>query len=191
MTFKEKVETLQALVTITAVVIGGVWTYNLFVKERQHYPHATIEQKLSHVALSEQTNLLRVGIDVTNTGSSRLILGKSIIRIQRILPLLSCPKEGPCAAKEVNDALQGIERNADRFSWPLIAERDTKFTQPLDIEPGEKDFIEFEFAVPSEVAVVRVYSYFRNDQKSDSTNEVGWSLSSQYDFRTSKEERAQ
>jgi hypothetical protein len=187
MTFKDKVQTAQAIVTIAAVFIGGVWTYNLFVKERKHYPHANIEQEISHVPLSKRTNLLRIGIEVTNSGSSRLILGRSLIRIQQILPLLPCPKQGPCTTEEVAGALQEPERKADRFSWPLIAERERRFEHPLDIEPGEKDFVEFEFAVPSQVKVVRIYSYFRNDQKSEGSNEVGWSVSSHYDFGTSKD----
>jgi hypothetical protein len=148
MTFKEKVETAQAIVTIAAVFVGGLWTYNVFIKERQEYPHANIEQKLSHVVLSEQVNVLRVGVDVSNTGSALMRVGKSIIRVQQILPLLPCPKDGVCAANEVNDAIETIERQNDRFSWPLLAERDNSFPQPLDIEPGEKQLLEFEFVVP-------------------------------------------
>jgi len=54
----------------------------------------------------------------------------------------------------------------------------------FDIEPGEKQLLEFEFVVPSEVKVVRVYTYFRNDQKLKDGSEVGWTASSYYDFRT-------
>jgi hypothetical protein len=189
MTVKDTVETVQAIITTAAIIIGGIWTYNLFVKERQQFPHANIEQKISHVALSKQTNLLRVGIEIANTGSSRLLLGKSIIRVQQILPIPPCPKQGPCASQQVNAAIKESERQADRFSWPLIAEREKGFEQPLDIEPGEKAPIEFEFVVPSDVKVIRVYSYFRNDQKSNGDNEIGWSMSSHYDFRTSREVR--
>lgn len=191
MTFKDKIETIQAIVTTAAIIIGGIWTYNLFVKERKQFPHANIEQKISHVALSQRTNLLRVGIEIANTGTSRLLLGKSIIRVQQILPTTPCPKQGPCASQQVDAALKETERQADRFGWPLIAERDKRFEQPLDIEPGEKDLVEFEFAVPSGVKVIRVYSYFRNDQKSKGENEVGWFMSSYYDFRTSNKGQAQ
>jgi hypothetical protein len=189
MTFKDKVETAKSIVTIVAILVGGLWTYNLFIKERKQYPHANIEQKVSHVALSEHTNLLRVGIELSNTGSSRLLSGKLIIRIQQILPVPSCPKQGPCAKEEVNSALKEIDRKANRFSWPLIAEREHNFGKPLDIEPEEKDFIEYEFVVPTEIKAIRIYSYFRNDQKSKDQDEVGWAISSHYDFGKSKEER--
>lgn len=189
MTFKGKVETAEAIVTIVAILVGAYWTYNLFINERKHYPHANIEQKVSHVALSKHTTLLRVGIYLSNTGSYRLLSGKSIIRIQQILPVSCCPRQGPCAKEEVNSALKEIKRKANRFSWPLVAEREDSFEKPLDIEPGEKDFVEYEFVVPTEIKVVRIYSYFRNDQKSKDHDEVGWSISSHYDFGKSKEER--
>lgn len=190
MTFKDKINVAEAIVSIFAIIVGGVWTYNLFIKERRHYPHANIEQKVSHAALSKHINLLRVGIELTNTGSSRLLSGKSVIRIQQILPVLPCPKQGPCAKDEVSSALREIERKANTFSWRLIAKREHNFKKALDIEPGEKDFIEYEFVVPTEIKVVRIYSYFRNDKRSKNHDEIGWSISSHYDFEKPKKERA-
>jgi hypothetical protein len=187
--FKEKVEIAQALFTIAqaifaiaAIIVGGLWTYNLFIKERHEYPHANIELKLSHVALSDRVNLLRVWIELTNGGSSLMKIGKSIIRVQQILPSVPCPKQdGACAANEVDAAIKEVERHDDRFNWALIAER-TDSWPSFDIEPGEKQSIDFEFATPSEVKAVRVYAYFRNDQKSSDASEVGWDTSNYYDF---------
>lgn len=190
MLVKDIVESVKAIVTTIAIIVGGIWTYTLFIKERKHLPHANIEQKVSHLELSEHTNLLRVIAKLTNTGSSRLLSGKSIIRIQQILPVpSSCPKQGLCAKEEVTSALREIKRKGDRFSWPLIAEREHSLRIPLDIEPGEEDFIEYEFVVPTGIKVVRIYSYFRNDQKAKSDNEVGWAISSHYNFEKPKEER--
>lgn len=185
MTLKDKLGVAQSIVTIGAVVVGGLWTYQLFIMERKHLPHANIEQKISHVALSERANLLRVGMELTNTGNSRLLSTKSIVRIQQILPMPPCPKTGPCAKDEVEGALKEISRKADRFSWPLVAEREDDATS-VDIEPAEKDFLEFEFAVPSNIKVVRVYSYFRNDVRSTPQEEVGWSVSTDYEFGNPK-----
>jgi hypothetical protein len=112
-------------------------------------------------------------------------IGKSIIRVQQILPLLPCPKDAACAAaaNEVDAAVKQVDRQTDRFPWQLIAERNENLTPAFDIEPGEKQSVDFEFATPSEVKVVRVYAYFRNDQKSTADDEVGWETSSYYDFR--------
>jgi hypothetical protein len=83
----------------------------------------------------------------------------------------------------VNDAVEKVLRNNDHFDWPLIAERTSDATASIEIEPGEKQDLEFEFGVPAEVKVVRVYTYFRNNQIK-SGREIGWSASSDYDFRT-------
>jgi hypothetical protein len=117
-----------------------------------------------------------------------MMIGKAIIRIQQILPLLPCPRDAGCAADEVNAAIKKIERKDDRFSWGLITERNTKFENSIRIEPGEKQLLDFEFVVPSVVKVVRVYSYVHNEMLKDS-GEIGWSASSYYDFRTPNDGR--
>lgn len=88
----------------------------------------------------------------------------------------------------MNDALNKVERQGDHFTWALVAERNATLN-PLNIEPGEKQDLEFEFAVLSEIKVVRVYSYFRNDQNMKDGSEIGWATSSYYDFRPSDSTR--
>ena len=189
MTFKETVQTIQAIVTTIAVLVGGIWTYNLFVKERRNYPHLNVEQKVSHIALSDRVRLLGVSIGIANTGTSRALLRKSIVRIQQILPVLPCSAREPCAVDQVNAALKAVERKEDRFSWPLIGERETVSDIPLSIEPGEKGAVDFEFAIPAKVRVVRVYSYFENAKVSTDVSAIGWSTSTFYDFTGTNKER--
>jgi hypothetical protein len=185
-TFKERVEIAQGIVTIVAVLVGGLWTYDLFIKERREYPHASIEHKITHVALSDQNLVLRVGLDLTNTGSSLMAIQQSIIRVQQISPQLPCSKDGPCAANELSEATAKIVRENDRFSWPLIAERTVSFAPTVEIEPGEKQSFDFEFVTPSNIKAVRIYTYLRNEQKSRKGKEIGWAASSYYDFPASK-----
>jgi len=180
---KEWVPIAQAIITIVAVFVGGWWSYKLFIEQREQYPHANLELKLSHVALSERVNLLRVGIELTNVGKSLIEIEKSIIRVQQILPSLPCPKDDACAAKEIDAAIKKVERQEDQFSWLLIAERENSFDPPYAVEPGgEKQTLDFEFVAPSEVKVVRVYAYFRNEKRSKEGKEIGWDSSSYYDF---------
>lgn len=191
MTLKERIEVVQSIVTISAVVIGGLWTYRLFIQERKQYPHANIEHKTSDVSLPDETHLLRAEVQLTNTGNGRLLLGNWVVRVQQILPLPYCHKVDPCAIEEVNQALTNTERGSNRFTWPLLAERENKGQESLDIEPGESDSIEFEFAIPPTVKVVRVYSYFQNRIRSTEQEQIGWSRSSVYEFAKSKEARIQ
>jgi hypothetical protein len=184
--FKDIVDIILAIVTIGAIFTGGFWTYNLFIKERKGYPHANIKHIVSHVSLSDNINLLRVAIELTNTGSFKVDIIKTIVRIQQILPKLPCVKDYPCAKTQVSEALKEIARKEDRFSWPMIAKRLRNSNIPIEIEPGEKHDIDFEFAIPSVVTNVRIYSYFKNETKKAEKKEIGWSMSSYYDLKKEK-----
>lgn len=85
----------------------------------------------------------------------------------------------------MKDASAAVERKDDRFAWPLIAERDVKTT--IEIEPGEKQSLDYEFVIPSTVKAVRIYTYFRNEQRSKEGREIGWYASSYYDFSKAKD----
>lgn len=137
MELKKPIETIQSIITIVAIIVGGLWTYNLFIKERKNIPHTNIELQLSHIKLSNEINLLHVGIKLTNAGNTLLSLKKYEIRIQQVLPILPCKNAQPCAVKQVNDALRNISRKENHFSWPLIAKRKTGIENTIKIEPGE------------------------------------------------------
>lgn len=181
---KESIDITKGIITILAIIIGGFWTYNIYVKERRHFPHANIEQTVEHISLSEKINLLHVTITLMNDGASRLFLKKGFVRIQQILPEPDCNGNQPCvpSQNQIEVSLKGNQRKQDRFSWPLIQERNKTFEIPLDIEPGEKDIIGFEFALSSSVKAIRVYSYFRNEAKSKPGSEIGWKTYQFYRF---------
>ncbi len=105
-TLKEILDVLQSLVTVGAVLVGGWWTYLLFIKERRDLPHLNIEHQLSHLDLSKDIRILRVGVVLNNSGSTHVIIGNAIIRVQQVLPTLPCPSQGSCVATELNTALK-------------------------------------------------------------------------------------
>lgn len=186
MSFKEALSTIQAVVTIGAVLVGGVWTYNAFIKERKGLPHLNVGQEVSNIEYSKKSQIVRVAIELSNTGSTLVKLKRSTIRIQQILPQTPCRPGQPCASDEVAAATDSADRKEDRFTWPLLCERERNYDTPVDIEPGEKEVLDFEFAVPSDVFLIRVYSYFRNEQKTRTGAEMGWGTSTYYDLRNHK-----
>jgi len=197
-TAKHILEIVQSLATIGAVFLGGIWTAYLFAEERKAFPHLSIEHKVSHVDVAKGVRLLRVGVELHNTGSTQAIIENVIIRVQQILPL-ACPEKGPCAADEMNRAMKTVAMKNDHFDWPLLAKREFTLANWQRIEPGEKQPLDFEFAIPPDVQVTRILTYFRNDRMSkkcpDSTGQQsiqfreeceqsGWEMSSYYDVRT-------
>jgi|SRR5215211_7279349 len=179
---KDKVETVESIATTLAFLIAGYWTYSIFIKERKDFPHTNVEQKISHVVLPDKTKLLRVSVDVTNTGTSHVVLQKGSIWIQKIILMLPCKDIKSYSIEQMKKALEKIDREEDRFSWPLLAQRSKSFNSPILIEPGEKDSFDFEFAVPSDINVIRIYSYFTNERISTPRNESGWKATTFYKF---------
>lgn len=189
--FKEMVETLQSIVTVIAIGIGGIWTYTLFIKERSDFPHANTEQKVTHVSLSKNLNLLHIAIEVTNVGKSKINLRQAVVRLQNVVPLKkgTCDLSNePCLVREIDTARENRYQPINRFSWPLYAESES--TEKIDIEAGEKTLLDFEFVVPTKIKVLRIYSYVGNEATSQDGEAIGWAAPILYDFRTSKKEQS-
>lgn len=181
--FKEIIELVFHISAIIALIIGGIWTYYLVVKQRNFYPIVNIEEKISHVDLPKKGRLVRIEIELNNLGKSKIVSKKALVRLQQILPILNCKGAKPCWENQIDQALNEVIRKNDRFTWPLLAERQIEFDFPFEIEPGEKELIDFEFVIPLTVEVTRIYCYFRNEEKTRNGYEVGWSASSIYDMR--------
>ena len=88
-------ETLQAVCTIGAILVGGWWTYTLFVENRKDYPRAKISHHILYRGLGinkdarTDTRLVHVTVTVANTGEVLVTLANSEVRVQQILP---CPR---------------------------------------------------------------------------------------------------
>jgi hypothetical protein len=179
-------ESTQAVATVVAIVLGGIWTYRLFIAQRQGFAHANFEEKISSVALTDQVRLVQVILKLENIGHSLIKVTDATVKIQQVLPIRGCDPSELCAARELNEALDSRGRSDDRFDWPVIAERDEKTLQP--IEPGEKALLDFEFAVPASVEVARVYGFIQNDELTEKRQTpVGWNDVRIYDLRSSSE----
>jgi hypothetical protein len=173
--FKAVVDRTQAIVTILGIMIGGLWALRLYYLQRQNHPHAKVAAQVTRVALTTDVILLQLKLTIDNTGDNLLTVANATARIQQILPLLGCAADKVCPAQEVNYALRNPGRISERFDWPIIAQRDQAWQQPLLIEPGENESLDFEFAIPAAVQVVRVYGFIPNaDSSAAQSNEEGW-----------------
>jgi hypothetical protein len=180
---KDVASIVQSVATVIAIVVGGAWSYLLFIKERREYPHANLQQSATHAQLGPNANLLRVGVAITNAGTTRMDLKSAIIKIQQVLPLTDCVDPKICAKAEIEAAKPGVPRSAARFSWPTLSQLDQQYEGNKEIEPSEKDFIDAEFVLPSHVTLVRIYAYVRNDSKPHSDKQqIGWSVSNYYNL---------
>ena len=188
MDLKEAVDVVKNVVSIIAVLVGGFWTYDTFVKQRSDYPHANLEHLISHIKLANKNNLMHVTVKVANIGSSLIEVNSTDVRIQQILPLMCVQRDDECPEIQIHRALTQVPRENDVFSWPRISQRIKDFKQIIAIEPGETEQLDFEFVVPVSIKAVRVYSYIRNVRKNDRA--IGWHTATYYEFSPASREKS-
>jgi hypothetical protein len=143
---KDIAQTVQAFATAVAILIGGFWTYNLFIQKREKHPKAKTEHQTFYKQLIEGKALLCLDVTVSNVGGVLLSLIPKGIHIRQILPLPS-------------DWFVNDDQNT---KWKLIGFEEGNSNERIEIEPGESIRLHYEFIVDSEVHTVLVYSHFSN-----------------------------
>lgn len=59
-----------------ALVVGGMWAYWRFVRERDRYPRVTLDATIEQVAWFGDERIVRVSVTVRNDGTVRLVIPK-------------------------------------------------------------------------------------------------------------------
>jgi hypothetical protein len=161
--------------TVIALLIGGLWSYWLFVQHRQKYPRATIEHSIRHWRTGEGKTLLHVDVIVSNTGNVLISLVESRTTVQQMLPLVQDLRDLMAADSEL------VEQGKSEIDWPTIGRHDVRYSKDeCEIEPGETQGIEYDFVIDDEIRTVQVYSYVINESKRK--KELSWDLTTLYDI---------
>ncbi len=178
--FKEVVTVIQAIVTTIAIVVGGLWTYFLFVKKRQKFPRASVSHQIFCRTISGEKALLNVKTVISNSGDVLLCLESGVVRVQQILPI---PDNIDALIKQDQDPVAGDRTEID---WPLIGTRSFSFEKgKCEIEPGEHDQFVSDHVIDANVQLVAVYSYFKNTRKR--RRDIGWSITTVYEITRGSE----
>jgi hypothetical protein len=181
------IKILNLIITTLAILGSAYWTYRTFIVERKAFPRAIIEQKTSHLLLSDDVNLIRVNMKIKNTGNTVLESNRATLKIEQILPLPTFIEDKECVLKSIYNDLKPYQtaRTTPCFNWKILAKSEANL--PFILEPGEEDSIDFEFAVSSRIKVIRIYGYFHNKTLATDPNAMGWETSAYYDFSKSSE----
>jgi hypothetical protein len=172
---KDNADILQTYCTIAAIIFGGIWTWILFIKNRQIYPRACITHNIYHKEIVDGKLLLRITIMVSNTGNVLLSLKSLETRIQQIVPPLSDFVE------KIKQGKDPIKNGDTEIEWPLLTSRKTVFMKKAyEIEPGECQEIQCDFILDTTIDTISVYSYLKNEVKRN--REIGWDSTTIYSF---------
>lgn len=167
--FQHITEIIESFFTILAIIVGGIWTYIIFIKNREKYPKAVLKHNVDTVDI-EDGLLIRLRIEIENLGKVILPIKTGEIRLQQIKP----------STKTVSEAIENFqndvnEKKAD-IIWPLLEKRILKYEadQTYELEPGEIDYFEFDFILSNEIDVIQFYTHIENDLKQNK----GWNYTS-------------
>jgi hypothetical protein len=144
---------LSDIATICAIVVGGIWTYRLFVKKREDYARAVIKQEIEEHKILPEKYLLRVTIYVQNIGSVAVYPTKSITKINKITPLTDVSLKG------LLEKRPDIGDSDDTILWPDVFIREQNLEDDdFYVEPGETEQIWTDFIVDDDTQIIQIYS---------------------------------
>lgn len=164
---------IKDLIISLGVIFGGLWTYLLFIKNRQIYPRANISHEIFHINLPNKRIFLRVKTVITNIGNVLISLDSGFTRVSQILPV--CREAAECIEN------YKIENKRHEIEWPMIDKKEMSKNK-CEIEPGERDELIFDFLLADDLEQIMVYSYFANTQKKQKKfscqrdREIGWPI---------------
>ena len=168
-TVKDAAAALQSLATVAALVVGAIWTYLTFVRQRLAQPR--LEVKLAtQVVKSDTMPLVRAHVTLRNCGS---VVVTSLRAELLLLQLLPFSKE---LTADLADGYDPIPDGEVQLQWPLLIRRDWTWKKgEFEIEPGEEDSLCADLFVPQSAEVVELAFFIANPKKKRIG--LGWSTS--------------
>ena len=163
---KDVIAAVANCATIIAIVVGGIWTYLLFVRQRLGLPRLNTVIT-PHAVRIDQGWLLHVRVDLKNTGSVVLPVRYAELRMLQVVPL---PKD---IATKITNGFDPVDSGETGILWPMLAHREWNWERSaFEIEPGESDSVASDFFVPEDVSVLELYFYLANERKRQKG--IGW-----------------
>jgi hypothetical protein len=167
-------EILELALTSIAIIIGGIWTYNKFVKKREKFPRASINHRIIERDLDNKKKLVHLFVEIKNIGEVLLSIVCYDIRINKVIPL-----DNEVGEKILKDE-DPVSEDYHKIFWPNLFYRVKNFKEnACELEPSEKEEFNFDFIIEKKIHTIQVYSYFKNKHKSN--REIGWSRTTFHD----------
>lgn len=138
---------------VLALVVAGIWTYRLFVRQRLDHARANVTHKVDCVPLDSSHWLVKVGMQLQNVGNVPIRPPSAELAVHQITPLVSHLKQKLARGEGL------VAEGETKVEWPKLGER--KFDLASDdvfLEPGEIENLTADFIIPHDVERIEVLS---------------------------------
>ena len=159
----------QAILTIVALVLGGIW----FWRRRRLYPKAVLSHRIEAEPLGDQHVFVRVTAVFKNTGDVRILVGTGCTRICGV------PRPGEDVSHLLNTNGRLALDDWARAKFVCIQKAELHCAEPFEVEPTETDEFAFDFALPATPLTVVVQTDIRNESKRK-RGEMSWTVETVY-----------
>jgi len=165
---------VESIITIIAIIIGGLWTYILFIHNRQKFPRANVRQEISNFTLNENFKILHINLVIENIGNVLLEVREIEVRVKQILPVHKSIQQ--LISENMNINLE----NTPELDWPELMTKKNNYEKNLyEVEPGETDSLSYDFLISKHLEVVEIYSHVKNLKKK---KEIGWTCTDYHEM---------
>ncbi len=150
---------VQSFATAFVLIAGGAFAGYRLHQFRDFKPHVTINQTVSHRAISENYVHLIVTATLTNSSRVKLEFHEAYFRLQILSPI---------SDREVENLYAKVfaDENGEspwNLQWPTMEEASRRWVKgELVVEPGERHQETCEFVISNDVSSILVYTYFYN-----------------------------
>lgn len=169
---KDIIDIAHNIIVILAIIAAGIWFY----LKGQIRPKIDIAHEIICQNIHKDNNLVNVVINIRNIGETPIEIINGIVRLQKIAPLSDDLK------KDIDSGVDIIDKNFGIVLWPYACKEKEKVEYEIKnsiyIEVGETRRIDYDFIIPSDVKMIKLYSYFV-----DSKNNGKWKRVSIYHVR--------
>lgn len=171
-------DVVSSAVTAVAIIVGGVWAYWRFARERTRWPRAAVALEFTERRLDARTLLLAVKLRVTNEGRGLMKLTELRFDLHRVRPL----------DREMRGRIDSTGAYAESgldADWPLIEQRKRTWDRDErpELEPGESDEYCCDFFLGPSEETVFLYAYLENEKKKRGSRRLGWPATGFYDLQ--------
>ena len=146
-----------------ALVVAGVWTYHLFVRQRISRHRAEVGLSAQVIARDQESALLRVTLTISNVGQVELCPYKATIRIQevqRVGSKLSIPASKDGGALPEHERIPAYRE--------LVKCRIDLKEDALTLEPDESERYYADFLLAQGSGLIQVYAIVDTDDSDES-----------------------